>query len=101
VIERQIERYAPGFRDVIRARAVAGPPELAARNPNYIGGDIGCGRFAGLDAVFRPVVARQPYATPDPAVFLCSAATPPGPGVHGMCGYHAARLALRRRFGAD
>ncbi|MBV9043090.1 MAG: NAD(P)/FAD-dependent oxidoreductase [Acidimicrobiia bacterium] len=99
VIERQIERYAPGFRDVVRARAVAGPPTLAARNPNYIGGDIGGGRFAGLDAVFRPVAARQPYATPDPTVYLCSAATPPGPGVHGMCGYHAARLALRRRFG--
>jgi len=98
-VERQIERFAPGFRDVVRARAVAGPPELAARNPNYIGGDIGCGRFAGLDAVFRPVVSRVPYATPDPAIYLCSAATPPGPGVHGICGYHAARLALRRRFG--
>ena len=88
-------------RQTVPPPGVALPPELAARNPNYIGGDIGCGRFAGLDAVFRPVAARHPYATPDPAVFLCSAATPPGPGVHGMGGYHAARLALRRRFGAD
>jgi phytoene dehydrogenase-like protein len=98
-IEGQLERFAPGFRDLVRARATAGPAALEARDPNYVGGDIACGEFRGLQSVFRPVVSRHPYATPDPAVFLCSSATPPGPGVHGLCGYHAARLALRRVFG--
>ena len=97
-IEAQIERFAPGFRDVILARATAGPADIEARNPNNPGGDISCGRFGGVQAVFRPLVARDPYSTPDPAVFLCSSATPPGPGVHGMCGYNAARVALRRVF---
>jgi phytoene dehydrogenase-like protein len=64
-----------------------------------VGGDIAGGRFSGLQTVFRPVVACHPYATPDPAIYLCSSATPPGPGVHGMCGYHAARSALGRAFG--
>jgi phytoene dehydrogenase-like protein len=98
-VDRQIERFAPGFRDLVLHRATAGPAELEARNPNYIGGDIAAGRFAGTQAVFRPVAAVHPHATPDPAVYLCSASTPPGPGVHGMCGHHAAVLALRRRFG--
>ncbi|WNE99552.1 NAD(P)/FAD-dependent oxidoreductase [Streptomyces luomodiensis] len=96
VIERQIERFAPGFRDLVLARAVAGPPELAARNANYIDGDISCGAFEGLQAVIRPKFARVPYATAHPAVFLCSSATPPGPGVHGMSGHHAARAVWRR-----
>ncbi len=96
VIERQLERFAPGFRDLVLARAVAGPPELAARNANYVGGDIACGVFGGLQAVIRPRLARVPYATPHPAVFLCSSATPPGPGVHGMSGHHAARAVWRR-----
>ncbi|MBB5122629.1 phytoene desaturase family protein [Streptomyces eurocidicus] len=91
VIERQIERFAPGFRDLVLARATAGPPELAARNANYVGGDINTGSTAGLRLVIRPRLARVPYATAHPAVFLCSSATPPGPGVHGMCGRHAAR----------
>ncbi len=64
------------------ARAVAGPPQLAARNANYVGGDIACGAFAGLQTLIRPKLARVPYATAHPAVFLCSSATPPGPGVH-------------------
>lgn len=98
-VETQLERFAPGFRDVVAARAVAGPPEIAARNPNYLGGDISNGGFSGLQTIFRPIVTRVPYATPNPSVFLCSSATPPGPGVHGMCGYHAARAALHRRFG--
>jgi phytoene dehydrogenase-like protein len=97
-IERQIERFAPGFRDLVLARRASAPRDLEARNPNNVGGDIACGSFDGLQGVFRPVAARVPYATPDPAVFLCSSATPPGPGVHGMCGYHAARVALRRVF---
>ncbi|MGK5627664.1 phytoene desaturase family protein [Streptomyces sp. URMC 123] len=95
-IERQIERFAPGFRDVVLARAAAGPPQLAARNANYVGGDIGTGAFAGLQTLIRPRLARVPYATAHPAVFLCSSATPPGPGVHGMSGHHAARAAWRR-----
>ncbi|WP_069812414.1 phytoene desaturase family protein [Streptomyces sp. TP-A0874] len=94
-IERQLERFAPGFRDLVLARATAGPPELAARNPNYVGGDIGCGAFDGLQSVLRPRLARVPYATSHPAVFLCSSATPPGGGVHGMCGHHAARRVWR------
>ncbi|MFD0343943.1 phytoene desaturase family protein [Streptomyces sp. NPDC127117] len=96
VIERQLDRFAPGFRDLVLARAVAGPPELAARNANYVGGDIACGAFAGLQTVLRPKLARVPYATAHPAVFLCSSATPPGPGVHGMSGHHAAKAVWRR-----
>ncbi|MFG3379935.1 phytoene desaturase family protein [Streptomyces sp. NPDC047999] len=95
VIERQIERFAPGFRDLVLARAVAGPPQLAARNANYVGGDIACGAFAGLQTLIRPRLARVPYATAHPAVFLCSSATPPGPGVHGMSGHHAAKAVWR------
>jgi len=98
-IERQLDRFAPGFRDLVLARATAGPPELAARNANYIDGDIACGAFEGLQAVIRPKLARVPYATPHPAVFLCSSATPPGPGVHGMSGHHAARAVWRRLRG--
>jgi phytoene dehydrogenase-like protein len=98
-IEAQLERFAPGFAGLVLARHVAGPAAVAAANPNYVGGDIACGSFAGLQAVARPVLRPVPYATPDPAVYLCSAATPPGPGVHGMCGYHAARTALKRNFG--
>ncbi|MFE7620610.1 phytoene desaturase family protein [Streptomyces sp. NPDC057496] len=96
VIERQLERFAPGFRDLVLARAVAGPPQLAARNANYVDGDIACGAFAGLQTVLRPKLARVPYATAHPAVFLCSSATPPGPGVHGMSGHHAAKAVWRR-----
>jgi phytoene dehydrogenase-like protein len=99
-VERQIERFAPGFRDLVLARAVSGPAEMAARNENYVGGDVSCGAFAGLQTVFRPRFARVPYATSRPGVFLCSSATPPGPGVHGMSGHHAARAvlnSLRRR----
>ncbi|MFB7530133.1 phytoene desaturase family protein [Streptomyces sp. NPDC056178] len=96
VIERQLERFAPGLRDLVLARAVAGPPQLALRNANYVGGDIACGAFAGLQTVIRPKLARVPYATAHPAVFLCSSATPPGPGVHGMSGHHAAKAVWRR-----
>lgn len=98
-IERQIERFAPGFRDLVLARAVAGPPQLAARNANYVEGDIACGAFAGLQTAIRPKLARVPYATAHPSVFLCSSATPPGPGVHGMSGHHAARAVWRRLSG--
>ncbi|WP_405862563.1 NAD(P)/FAD-dependent oxidoreductase [Streptomyces sp. NBC_00090] len=95
-IERQIERFAPGFRDRVLARATAGPAELAARNANYVGGDIACGAARGLQLVLRPTLSLRPYATPHPAVFLCSSATPPGPGVHGMSGHNAAKAVWRR-----
>lgn len=98
-IEAQVERFAPGFRDCILARATRDPAELERANPNYVGGDINGGR-ADLRQLFsRPVSLRDPYATPAPNVFLCSSSTPPGGGVHGMCGYWAARSALRRVFG--
>ena len=99
VIETQIERFAPGFRDLVLARTVTAPAAIAARNPNYAGGDIAVGRCDQFRLLFRPTFSRVPYATPDRSLYLCSAATPPGPGVHGMCGYHAAATALRRVFG--
>ncbi|WP_176582853.1 phytoene desaturase family protein [Streptomyces marincola] len=95
-VERQIERFAPGFRDLVLARAVAGPPELARRNANYVGGDIGCGAFTGLQTLLRPRPAYNPYGTAHPAVFLCSSAAWPGPGVHGMSGHNAAKAVWRR-----
>jgi phytoene dehydrogenase-like protein len=94
-IEDQVERFAPGFRDRVRARRAMGPAELQARNANYIGGDINGGAASLRQLWARPVVRPVPYGTPDPRVFICSASTPPGGGVHGMCGMHAARAALR------
>ncbi|MEV7325483.1 NAD(P)/FAD-dependent oxidoreductase [Streptomyces sp. NPDC093970] len=96
VMERQLERFAPGFRDRVLARAVAGPAELAARNANYVGGDIGTGAVSGLQILLRPKLSLFPYGTPHPAVFICSSATPPGPGVHGMSGHNAAKAVWRR-----
>jgi phytoene dehydrogenase-like protein len=75
-------------------RRVATPMDLEAYNPNYVGGDIAGGAHNGLQLAFRPTLARHPYVTPNPALFLCSASTPPGAGVHGMCGWHAAGRAL-------
>ncbi|MGW0629428.1 phytoene desaturase family protein [Streptomyces sp. NPDC002758] len=95
-MERQLERFAPGFRDRVLARATAGPPELAARNANYVGGDIGTGAASGLQLLLRPKLSLFPYNTPHPAVFICSSATPPGPGVHGMSGHNAAKAVWRR-----
>jgi len=95
-IEQQIERFAPGFRDRILARHATSPADFERDNPNYVGGAI-TGGAADLFQLFtRPVARLSPYTTPNPRVFLCSASTPPGGGVHGMCGYHAARAALRR-----
>ena len=94
-IEQQVERFAPGFRERILARSELGPADLERHNANYFGGDIN-GGAAILSQLFTGPVARfSPYTTPLPGVFLCSASTPPGGGVHGMCGYHAARAALR------
>jgi len=96
VVERQIERAAPGFRDRVLARHVMNTADFQAYNANYIGGDIN-GGVPDLRQLFtRPVARVDPYATPNPRLFLCSAATPPGGGVHGMCGAFAARSALRR-----
>ncbi|MGW6750356.1 phytoene desaturase family protein [Streptomyces sp. NPDC055006] len=95
-VERQLERFAPGFRDRVLARATAGPPELAARNANYVGGDIACGAVSGLQLLLRPKLSLSPYTTPHPAVFICSSASPPGPGVHGMSGHNAAKAVWRR-----
>jgi phytoene dehydrogenase-like protein len=95
-IERQVERFAPGFRDRILARHEMGPAWLERHNPNYKGGAITGGTADALQLWSRPVARLDPYSTPDPRLFLCSAATPPGGGVHGQCGYWAARSALRR-----
>jgi phytoene dehydrogenase-like protein len=94
-VEDQIERFAPGFRELIRARHVLGPGELQAHNANYIGGDINSGAATLRQLWARPALRPVPYTTPDPRLFICSASTPPGGGVHGMCGYYAARAALR------
>jgi phytoene dehydrogenase-like protein len=94
-IDAAIERFAPGFGDRVLARAASSPADLARANPNLVGGDISGGSLAGLQAVLRPRPSLRPYATPLEGVYLCSASTPPGAGVHGMCGYHAATAALR------
>ncbi len=91
----QIERFAPGTRDRVRGISVRGPTELELYNPNYVGGDINGGRQSLTQLFTRPAVRVDPYTTPDPSLFVCSSATPPGGGVHGLCGYYAARSALR------
>jgi len=94
-IEAQVERFAPGFRELVLARHSMGPAELEARNRNLVGGDLNAGAMDLGQLLFRPVRRPVPYRTPLTGVYLCSAATPPGGGVHGMCGYSAARVALR------
>jgi phytoene dehydrogenase-like protein len=91
----QIERFAPGFRDRVVARAVSSTVHLPAYNPNYVGGDIITGANTPAQLVMRPRPALDPYRTGIPGTFICSAASPPGAGAHGMCGYHAAGSALR------
>ncbi len=95
-IEAQIERFAPGFRERVLARHVMSPADLEHYNENYIGGDIAGGAHDGLQLFLRPTVGMVPYATAVRGVYICSSSTPPGAGVHGMCGYWAARAALRR-----
>src|SRR5690606_61021 len=94
-IEAQLERFAPGFQNTILQRHITTPAGLQQSNENYIGGDISGGVMDIWQLIARPVVGLNPYATPNPRLFLCSASTPPGPGVHGMCGFHAATAALR------
>jgi len=91
----QVERFAPSFRDRILATHVLRPADLEAYNPNYVGGDINGGLQSWTQFLTRPAVRLDPYSTPDPSLFICSASTPPGGGVHGLCGMHAARSALR------
>jgi len=98
-IESQIERFAPGFRDRILARHTMTTSDFETLNPNYVGGAI-TGGVADLTQLFtRPVARLDPYGTPNPRIFICSASTPPGGGVHGMCGWHAAQSAQRRLEG--
>lgn len=95
-IERQIERFAPGFRDLILARRAMAPADVEAHNPNMRGGDIGGGANDLSQFFFRPTLRWDPYSTPNPRLYLCSSSTPPGGGVHGMCGYWAAQSALSK-----
>lgn len=95
-IEAQLERFAPGFGRLVLARHTTNSRQLEAYNANYVGGDIAGGVMDLWQTFTRPVARLVPYTTPNPRLFLCSASTPPGPGVHGMCGYFAARAALRR-----
>jgi phytoene dehydrogenase-like protein len=95
-IEAQIERFAPGFQSRILARSVMGPAAMQAHNANYIGGDINGGLQNIRQLFTRPAVRLDPYSTPNPRLFLCSSSTPPGGGVHGMGGYHAAKSVLKR-----
>jgi phytoene dehydrogenase-like protein len=97
-IEQQIERFAPGFRDRVLARHLMGPARLEAWNPNLAGGDISGGANSLWQLIARPILSATPYRTPLPGVYLCSASTPPGGGVHGMCGFHAARAAFSDVF---
>lgn len=98
-IESHIESVAPGFRDLIVARATMNTAQIEQYNANYIGGDINGGLSDLAQLFFRPVARIDPYATPAPDIFICSSSTPPGGGVHGMCGYGAARSALFHVFG--
>ncbi|GAB3985790.1 NAD(P)/FAD-dependent oxidoreductase [Spirosoma daeguense] len=99
VIEQQIERFAPGFRDCILARHTMDSAQMETYNPNYIGGDINGGILDISQLYTRPTISLSPYKTSASNIFICSSSTPPGGGVHGMCGYHAARVALRDAFG--
>ena len=94
-ITRRIERYAPGFADTVVTTHVRTAARLSVDNPVHVGGDVAVGEATVWQTLARPVPRLDPYATPLPGVFLCSSATPPGPGVHGMGGVHAARSALR------
>ena len=97
-IERQVERFAPGFQERILGRHTFSPAQLEAHNPNYVGGDINGGLLSISQLFTRPALRASPYRTSQRGLYLCSSATPPGGGVHGLCGYYAARRALRDVF---
>ena len=96
-----VERFAPGFRDIVLAARAVPAARMSDHNANYVGGDIGMGGNSAWRAIAGPTPQLNPWRTPIPKVYLCSAATPPGSGVHGMAGYYAARTLLRREFGID
>ena len=98
IIEQQVERFAPGFRDVILARQSMNTEQMEAHNPNYIGGDINGGILDIRQLFTRPVLKWSPYKTSAKGLYICSSSTPPGGGVHGMCGYNAAKAALKDIF---
>jgi phytoene dehydrogenase-like protein len=98
-MEAQLERFAPGFKRLVLARRATTPMDFATSNLNREGGDISGGAIDGLQLFFRPRLSWRPWCTPNPRLFLCSASTPPGPGVHGMCGYWAACEALNTVLG--
>ncbi|HHY57594.1 MAG TPA: NAD(P)/FAD-dependent oxidoreductase, partial [Chloroflexi bacterium] len=94
-IERQVERFAPGFRERILARATRHARAMEMYNPNYVGGDINGGVQDLFQHFTRPGLSLTPYRTPARGIYLCSSSTPPGGGVHGMCGYYAVQTVLR------
>lgn len=98
VIENQIERFAPGFKDIILAKHTFSPGQMEAYNPNYVGGDINGGVMDLRQLYTRPTFSLTPYGTSNGQVYICSSATPPGGGVHGMCGYQAAKVALQDHY---
>ncbi|HTE02208.1 MAG TPA: NAD(P)/FAD-dependent oxidoreductase [Mucilaginibacter sp.] len=100
-IEKQVERFAPGFRDLILAKHTMNTAQVEEYNPNYIGGDIGAGVIDLGQLFTRPALRWSPYKTSTKGLYICSASTPPGGGVHGMCGYHAAKRALTDIFSID
>ena len=97
-IEKQVERFAPGFGDCILARSVMNTHDVEAYNPNYVGGDINGGALTASQLFTRPVLRLSPYRTSAQGLYVCSSSTPPGGGVHGLCGYYAARRALKDLF---
>lgn len=99
VVTRRIEEFAPSFRDVVLASHAHSAADLEAYNPNYIGGDIAVGGIGIRQLIARPVLSPDPWRTPRKGLYLCSSATPPGPGVHGVCGWRAAQSALKHEFG--
>jgi phytoene dehydrogenase-like protein len=100
-VTRQIERFAPGFRDVVLATASKSAVQMERENPNYVGGDIGGGAAGFGQLLARPVLSVDPWRTPGRGIYLASASSVPGPGVHGLAGYYAARSALRHEFGTS
>ncbi len=100
IIEEQVERFAPGFKQTIMARHTFNTVQLEQYNPNYIGGDINGGIIDLGQLYTRPAIRLFPYKTSARGLYICSSSTPPGGGVHGMCGHHAARKALKDVFKA-
>ena len=98
MIEDQVERFAPGFKKLILARHTMNAQKMETYNPNYIGGDINGGIIDIRQLYTRPALSLTPYRTSDKQIYICSSSTPPGGGVHGMCGYHAAQTVLKDLF---